>query len=88
MRKSPYIFIKAQSIQWDSNAPKAIEDFESSVKFKNKTNDIPKILVFRGCASCTVDEPYAVECRQEIKVQSDSIDYYTGLIDEYSTYFE
>ena len=88
LRKSPYIFIKAQSIQWDSNAPKAIEDFESSVKFKNKTNDIPKILVFRGCASCTVDEPYAVECRQEIKVQSDSIDYYTGLIDEYSTYFE
>ena len=87
MKDSDYLFIKVKSNSWNSNAPKSLIDLEEYVKFDD--NEVgsgrPKILVFKHCVNCSVEQYGAIYCKKTIIYdQTKDVSYYTSLIDSYN----
>lgn len=85
-KKNNLVLLDAASSSWSSGAPARIRQFETEVQFHgNSTSDpLPKMLVYHGCSSCTVDGSIAVYTRRKVEVDSSkSLSYYIRLIGEY-----
>ena len=85
-KKKNLVLVDVASSTWSGGAPARVRQFESEVQFHgNSTTDpLPKMLVYHGCSTCTVDGSIAVYTRRKVEVDSSkSLSYYTGLIGEY-----
>lgn len=85
-KKNNLVLLDAASSSWSSGAPARIRQFESEVQFHgNSTSDpLPKMLLYHGCSTCTVDGSTLVYTRQKIVVDSTKqLSYYTTLIKSY-----
>lgn len=85
-KKKNLVLVDVASSTWSGGAPARVRQFETEVQFHNNTTSdpLPKMLVYHGCSTCTVDGSIAVYTRRKVEVDSSkSLSYYTGLIGEY-----
>lgn len=87
-KKNGYALIDAASNDWTTGAPAELRAFEARTGFDgNSVSDqLPKILVYHGCSSCTTDGTTAIYCKKKIEVDySKDMNYYKNLIDAYAS---
>lgn len=87
-KKNEYALVDVASNNWSTGAPSELRAFEARTGFDgNSVSDqLPKILVYHGCSSCTADGTTAIYCKKKIEVDySKDMNYYKNLIEAYAS---